>query len=76
VTKLEVNAPKMPVVSCPSPHCELHATLSKTEAMRGSPITANVDGKVETPAGAYSFHLVVESFVRDAVGRSAIYGAR
>jgi hypothetical protein len=76
VTKLEVNAAKVPAVSCPSPHCELHATLSKTETTRGSPITANVDGKVDTPAGAYSFHLVVESFVRDAVGRSAIYGAR
>jgi hypothetical protein len=76
VTKLELSAAKMPAISCPSPHCEVHATLSKMEGTRGTPVTANVDGKVETPGAAYSFHLVVESFVRDVVARSAIYGAR
>ncbi len=76
LTKLEIVAPKLAQISCPSPHCDLKVTLDKMDTTRGAPITASFEGKVETPGATYQLHLVVSTFVRDIVGRAALYGAR
>jgi len=76
ISKLELVAPKMTPISCPNPHCDLKVTLDKMDPTRGSAITASVDGKVETPGMTYQVHLVVSTFVRDLVGRAALYGTR
>jgi hypothetical protein len=76
ITKLEVIAPKMAPISCPSVHCDVKVTIAKLEPTRGSPVTASFEGTVETPGQTYRIHLVISSFVRDVVGRAALYGTR
>ncbi len=76
LTKLSVLVPKLPELSCPSPHCALTVTLPKADPKRGAPLAATIEGTVETPAGTYRLKLQIDTFVRDVVGRSAIYGGR
>jgi len=76
VTKLEVIAPKMAPISCPGVHCDIKVTVATIEPTRGSPITASFEGTVETPGATYGIHLVISTFVRDVVGRAALYGTR
>jgi hypothetical protein len=66
----------MTTISCPSPHCNLKVTLSKVDPTRGTPVTASFDGTVDTPGASQGVHLVIETFVRDVVGRAALYGTR
>ncbi len=76
LTKLEIVAPKMVPITCPSVHCDVKVTIAKVDPTRGSPITASFEGKVETPGDTYQIHLVVSTFVRDVIGRGALYGTR
>jgi hypothetical protein len=73
VAALQLDAPKMPSVTCPSPHCELKVTIPKLDAHRGAPLAVLVDGTFATPQGTYTLHASIDSFVRDVVTRAAMY---
>jgi hypothetical protein len=76
VTKLSILVPRLPELACPSAHCTLTATMPKIDAKRGVPLSATIEGTVETTSGAYRVKLQIDTFVRDVVGRAAIYGGR
>jgi hypothetical protein len=76
LSKLEISVPKLPPISCPSPHCSLLVTMPKVDAKRGAPMSATFEGPVETPTGTYQVKLQIDTFVRDVVGRMSIYGGR
>ncbi|HEY2513237.1 MAG TPA: hypothetical protein VGI39_20350 [Polyangiaceae bacterium] len=74
--KFDLLMPKVPELVCPSAHCTLAVTLAKADPTRGAALSASIEGEVETPTGSYTVHLKIETFVRDVVSRSAIYGGR
>ena len=76
LTKLSILVPRLPEMSCPSPHCALTVTMPKTDAKRGAPLAATIEGTVETPGAAYRVKVQIDTFVRDVVGRMAIYGGK
>jgi hypothetical protein len=76
LSKLDIIAPKVPELACPSPHCSLTVSMPKAEGERGSPLAAVVEGTIETPQGTYQVKLQIDSFVRDLVGRTELFGAR
>jgi len=76
LTKLDLLVPALPELECPSPRCALTVTMPAVDPKRGAPITATIEGTVETPGGTYRLKLRIDTFVRDVVGRSAIYGGR
>jgi hypothetical protein len=76
LVKLVVAAPRLPEISCPSPHCSIAVTMPKSDPKRGAPLVATFDGVVESPSGTFRVHLQIDSFVRDVVGRAALYGGR
>jgi hypothetical protein len=76
LTKLDVTAPGVPELTCPSPHCNLNVAMPKADPLRGAPLTATIAGTVETITGTYRLNVQIDTFVRDVVGRMAIYGGR
>ena len=50
--------------------------MPKADAKRGAPLTATIAGSVETLAGTYQVKVQIDTFVRDVVGRMAIFGGR
>ncbi|MGO8992307.1 MAG: hypothetical protein ACLQVI_03190 [Polyangiaceae bacterium] len=76
LTKLDLTVPKIPEMTCPSSHCSLVVVVPKADPKRGAPLSATIDGTIETPAGTYQVKLQIDTFVRDVVGRGAMYGGR
>ena len=76
LTKLSLVVPRVGEFTCPSPHCALTVTMPKADPKRGAPLTATIEGTVETPTGSYQTKVQIDTFVRDVVGRMAIYGGR
>jgi hypothetical protein len=76
VTKLSIRVPKLAELACPSAHCTLNVTMPKADPKRGAPLSATIEGTVETPSGTYRVKLQIDTFVRDVVGRAALYGGR
>jgi hypothetical protein len=76
LTKLRVLVPGVPEMECPSPRCALTVTMPKADPLRGAPLKATIAGTVETVAGTYRLNVEIDTFVRDVVGRMALYGGR
>jgi hypothetical protein len=76
LTKLSFLVPRLPEIACPSPHCNLAVTMPKADTKRGAPLAVTIAGTVETVAGTYQVKVEIDTFVRDVVGRMAIYGGR
>jgi hypothetical protein len=76
LTKLDVVASGVPELTCPSPHCNLTVAMPKADPLRGAPLTATISGTVETITGTYRLSVQIDTFVRDVVGRMALYGGR
>jgi hypothetical protein len=74
--KLGLFAPKLPEIDCPSPHCSLVVTMPKADPQRGAPLSATLEGPVETTSGTFQVKLEIDTFVRDIVARSDLYGGR
>jgi hypothetical protein len=76
LVKLALSIPKVGELSCPSPHCALILTMPQADQKRGSPLSATMEGTIETPGATYQVKLQIDTYVRDVVGRAAFYGAR
>ncbi len=76
LTKLTLVVPRVGEIACPGTHCALTVTMPKADPRRGAPLAATIEGTAETPGGTYRLKLQIDTFVRDVVGRSAIYGGR
>ena len=76
LAKLAILVPGVPELACPSPHCTLAVAIPKADAKRGAALSATIEGTVETTAGTYKVKVQIDTFVRDVVGRMAIYGGR
>jgi hypothetical protein len=76
VDKFEIDAPKVPAITCPSPRCHVTSSFTKLDPKRSSPVSVAFDAQLETPTGKYTVHAQIDSFVRDVVTRTALYSTR
>lgn len=76
LTKLRLRVPGVPEMDCPGLRCALTVTMPKADPLRGAPLKATIAGTVETLAGTYRLNVEIDTFVRDVVGRMALYGGR